>query len=161
MNHGEVVADMFRCERELTTMLGRVRDRLDAELIAARQDRTPFKDLAFEVQRRLDLPTTANELERLSRALRQRTTVAHRRGVAVRAAGTYAVASDAAHAHDDDMNNPMPPYRRRVVDEWYSPDGRPPDVEDMNDDRLDGDDEFDGDDQDHDLGDGSEPEAKR
>lgn len=51
------------------------------------------------------------------------------------------------------MNNPMPPYRRRVVDEWYSPDGRPPDVEDMNDDQLDGDDEFEDDDQDHDLGD--------
>lgn len=154
-NHANVVADMFRCERDLTVMIGRVRERLDAELIAAREDRTPFKDLAFEVQRRLALPTTAHELERLSRALRQRTTVAHRRGIAsARAPGTSDVAGDDAYAHDGDMNTPLPPYRRRVVDEWYSPDGRPPDVEDMNDDQLDGDDdEFEDDDQDHDLGD--------
>jgi hypothetical protein len=55
------------------------------------------------------------------------------------------------------MTNPLPPYRRRIVDEWYSPDGRPPDVEDMNDDQLDGDDEFEDDDQDHDLGDPQGP----
>ena len=142
---------MFRCERDLIVMLGRVRERLDAELIAVRSEKTPFKDLAFEVQQRLELPTTADELERVARLLRQRTTVAHRRGVtAARAAGTSVVASEARREHDVDMNNP--PLRRRVI-EYYGPSsddlGDPEDLNGTDDDFDDDDD----DDQDHDLGD--------
>lgn len=55
------------------------------------------------------------------------------------------------------MSNPNVPYRRRTVDEWYSPDGLPPDVEDLNgaDDEDDFEDDDDDDDRDH-LGDAAD-----
>lgn len=163
--HAEVVADMLRCERDLTVMLARVRERLDAELVAVRNEKTPFKDLAFEVQQRLELPTTADELERVARLLRQRTTVAHRRARAASIPGKLTDAEARADGHHVDMTHDPFLRKRRIVEEEYGPPpGMRPDVEDLNDEQLDGDDAFDDGDElddarerDHDLGDSDEP----
>ena len=154
------MADLLRCERDLAAQLDQVRERLDAELIDVRAPRTPFKELAYAVQARLALPTTADELERLSRVLRQRTTVAHRRGAA-RGAGTCDVARRDAQPHHDRMTHdqlpPEPYLRRRIIEEYG-----PPPTGDLGDPDLDGteddvdDDEAEDEARDHHLGDAPE-----
>lgn len=145
------LAKLLARERRHTQQLAVVRSRIDATLSG--YTITEYKALAHDVILALGLDDTAEELERVAAALKTRVVTARRRCRAAGSAASRQVVVDGnPTAHHDDMNTPLPPYRRRVVDEWYSPDGRPPDVEDMNDDQLDGDDEFD-DDQDHDLGD--------
>lgn len=150
------LAKLLARERRHTQQLAVVRSRIDETLSG--NAITEYKQLAHDIILALGLDDTADELERVAAALKTRAVTARRR---CRAAGSAASRQAVVEANpaqqDDDMNNPMPPYRRRVVDEWYSPDGRPPDVEDMNDDQLDGDDEFEDDDQDHDLGDPGDP----
>lgn len=121
--HSEVVADLLRCERDLTLMLGRVRERLDAELVSVRADQTPFKNLAFEVQQALGLPATATELERLSRVLRQRTTVAHRRCTASPPGNFVSAKSNSDGQHGAMSHDPYLRRRRVIEEEFYAPPG--------------------------------------
>lgn len=148
-----MIVDLVRCERDLVQTLVRLRERLDGELVAARADRVPHKELAYELQRAFGSGQTAAELERIARVLRQRTTVAHRRAAA-RAAGMCRVAGAAPDAHDrprinsntEDTTMERNYLRtRKIIEETYGPPGEAPDVEDLNDDLEDeDDDELDG-----------------
>ena len=155
-DHGGVIADLIDCERKLMKAMGSVRERLDAELLAARAGGVPHKELAHVLLQRDQRPQTAAELERIARVLRQRTTVAHRRAAA-RSAGMSRVAGAAPDAHDRPRNNSNSEdtnmernylKQRKIIVETYGAPGASPgdeldDVEDMNlagdDDDLDGD----------------------
>lgn len=152
------VAALHVTKRQLAARLKRVSDHLDAALLASRHDRVLYAVLGQALQAAEGRPQTADDLARVERALRKATHKALRRLQRVnrdRDPGGNKASGDKLGLqpqHHDMTQNPTP-YRRRIVEEWYSP-GTHPDVEDLNDE-LAGDafEDDEDDDQDHDLGD--------
>lgn len=118
--HAIRIAKLLIRERELLAAIARRRAEIDQALLAARREGVPHKQVAFEVQRALDRPPTATELERLSECLRQRTKVATRRTPPVSSTPNRPVATPASTRHCRSRKDPtMHPYRRTIVEEFY------------------------------------------
>lgn len=104
-------------KRQLTLRLDRVNKLLDAELIAARQDKTLYSVIGAAVQVAEGRAPTADDLAKVERELRKLTHHAKRRRDPT---GNQARVA-AGRVQRETARMPTP-YRRRVIDEWYDSD---------------------------------------
>lgn len=143
-------------KRQLTQRLDHVNKLLDAELIAARQDKTLYSVIGAAVQVAEGRAPTADDLAKVERELRKLTHHAKRR----RDPSGNQAPVDARSARQETAGMPNPIRRRiEVTEEWFAnpPGAAPPPSNlaeaDLDEAEVAGDDEDD-----HDELDGDEPE---
>lgn len=133
--HGRRLARLLVRERRLCHQAIALRREIDLAVIAARRSAVPYKEIANEVVLALKLPPSADELERVTSCLRQRTKAAVKRAGGI-TAPTKGVAQERRSAkHGPRKETSMHPYRRRIIEEWFEdpstcpPPGAPASIE--------------------------------
>ena len=118
--HACRIAKLRVKKNALAKQLYHINKLLDAELIAARRDKTLYAVIGQAVQLAEDRPQTADDLKRVERQLRKATQKAlHRRDPG----GDKAVVARAAKQHETGVMTHDPYLRRRIIEEYGPPPG--------------------------------------